>query len=48
MRIDNSSQLATYTLFDASPDGISECACCGKECLEINCPFILVKGEGMK
>ena len=30
-----------YPMLGASPDGIVECACCGKGCLEIKCPFSL-------
>lgn len=34
-----------YPLFGASPDGISNCFCCGKGCVEIKCPFCLRDGN---
>ena len=30
-----------YPVFGASPDGMIDCICCGKGCLEIKCPFLL-------
>ena len=32
-----------YQEFDASPDGITICNCCGEGCLEVKCPFLLTK-----
>lgn len=30
-----------YPYLAASPDGVTECKCCGKGILEIKCPFSL-------
>ena len=35
----------SYPIFDASPDGLIECECCGLGCLEIKCPITLTRGK---
>lgn len=35
----------THPHIGASPDGIINCTCCGKGCIEIKCPFNLSKGN---
>lgn len=30
---------STWPHLDATPDGVADCACCGKGVVEIKCPF---------